>query len=108
MCFALQIWKGIMSQKPLTMEQLKQVLELRKDRVAIREIVRRTGIICNAIKSYLGLLEQSGDISYKYITTVGKQRKTKGTVYRTAIIVQQRSVILILFLLPVALLTYCF
>ena len=46
-----------MSQKPLTMEQLKQVLQLKKDGVAIREIVRRTGISRNAIKRYLSRLE---------------------------------------------------
>ena len=46
-----------MSQKPLTMEQLKQVLQLKKDGVAIREIVRRTGISRNAIKRYLHRLE---------------------------------------------------
>ena len=38
-----------MSQKPLTMEQLKQVLQLKNDGVAIREIVRRTGISRNAM-----------------------------------------------------------
>jgi len=46
-----------MSQKPLTMEQLKQVLQLKKDGVAIREIVRRTGISRNAIKRYLCRLQ---------------------------------------------------
>ena len=51
-----------MSQKPLTMEQLKQVLQLKKDGVAIREIARRTGISRNAIKRYLVRLEPpSGD-----------------------------------------------
>src|SRR6266542_2057389 len=57
MCFALQTMKGIMSQKPLSMEQLKQVLQLKKDGVVIREIVRRTGISRNAIKRYLNRLE---------------------------------------------------
>jgi transposase len=57
MCFALQTKKGIMSQKPLTMEQLKQVLQLKNDGVAIREIARRTGISRNAIKRYLYRLE---------------------------------------------------
>jgi transposase len=62
MCFALQTSKGIMSQKPLTMEQLKQVLQLKKDGVAIREIVRRTGISRNAVKRYLSRLEpHAGD-----------------------------------------------
>ncbi len=46
-----------MSQKPLTMEQLKQVLQLKNDGVAIREIARRTGISRNAIKRYLYRLE---------------------------------------------------
>lgn len=51
-----------MSQKPLTMEQLKQVLQLSNDGVAIREIARRTGISRNAIKRYLGRLKTpSGD-----------------------------------------------
>jgi transposase len=46
-----------MSQKPLSMEQLKQVLQLEKDGVAIREIARRTGVSRNAIKRYLSRLE---------------------------------------------------
>jgi len=46
-----------MSQKPLTMEQLKQVLQLKKDGVAIREIARRTGISRNAVKRYLCRLQ---------------------------------------------------
>lgn len=46
-----------MSQKPLTMEQLKQVLQLKNDGVAIREIARRTGISRNAVKRYLSRLE---------------------------------------------------
>src|SRR5664280_2414281 len=50
-----------MSQKPLTMEQLKQVLQLKKDGVAIREIVRRTGISRNAVKRYLGRLQAPAD-----------------------------------------------
>ena len=39
------------------MEQLKQVLQLKKDGVAIREIVRRTGISRNAVKRYLSRLQ---------------------------------------------------
>ena len=46
-----------MSQKPLTMEQLKQVLQLKNDGVPIREIARRTGVSRNAIKRYLSRLE---------------------------------------------------
>lgn len=47
-----------MSQQPLTMEQLKQVLQLKNDGVAIREIARRTGISRNSIKKYLLRFEQ--------------------------------------------------
>jgi transposase len=50
-----------MSQKPITMEQLKQVLQLKKDGVAIREIVRRTGISRNAVKRYLCRLQSPAD-----------------------------------------------
>src|SRR2546425_4918070 len=46
-----------MSQKPVTMEQLKQILQLKNDGVAIREIARRTGISRNVIKKYLSRLE---------------------------------------------------
>jgi transposase len=61
-----------MSQKPVTMEQLKQILQLRKDGVAIREIVRRTGISRNAIKRYLSRLkppsgEPPDDLSNKQL-----------------------------------------
>ena len=47
-----------MSQQPITMEQLKQILQLKNDGVAIREIARRTGISRNSIKKYLSRLEQ--------------------------------------------------
>ncbi len=46
-----------MSQQPITMEQLKQILQLKNDGVAIREIARRTGISRNSIKKYLSRLE---------------------------------------------------
>lgn len=42
-----------MSQQPLTMQQLKQILQLKQDGVPIREIARRTGISRNSIKKYL-------------------------------------------------------
>ncbi len=57
-----------MSQKPLTMEQLKQVLQLKKDGVAIREIARRTGISRNAVKRYLSRLEVSDNDSEAELT----------------------------------------
>lgn len=46
-----------MSQKPVTMEHLKQILQLKNDGIAIREIARRTGISRNAIKRYLCRLQ---------------------------------------------------
>lgn len=42
-----------MAQKPIAMEQLKQVLQLQNDGVSIREIARRTGISRNSIRKYL-------------------------------------------------------
>ena len=45
-----------MSQKPIVMEQLKQVLQLKSDGIPIREIARRTGISRNSVRKYLALL----------------------------------------------------
>lgn len=42
-----------MAQKPIAMEQLKQVLQLSRDGVSIREIARRVGISRNSIRKYL-------------------------------------------------------
>ena len=50
-----------MSQKPVAMEQLKQILQLKKDGISIREITRRTGISRNSVRKYLGLLNEDGD-----------------------------------------------
>src|ERR1041384_5832786 len=47
-----------MSQKPVTMEQIKQILQLKNDGVAIREIVRRTGISRNSVKKYIEHFEK--------------------------------------------------
>lgn len=46
-----------MSQKPIVMEQLKQILQLRSDGVAIREMARRIGISRNSVRKYLALLD---------------------------------------------------
>lgn len=46
-----------MSQKPIVMEQLKQILQLKHDGIAIREIARRTGLSRNSVKKYLLLLK---------------------------------------------------
>lgn len=45
-----------MSQKPIVMEQLKQILQLKCDGVGIREIARRTGLSRNSVRKYLAKL----------------------------------------------------
>lgn len=52
-----------MSQKPVEMEQLKQILQLKKDGISIREIVRRTGISRNSVRKYLSLLNNDAAAS---------------------------------------------
>ena len=50
-----------MSQKPIVMEQLKQILQLKSDGIGIREIARRTGISRNSVRKYLTILLPPGD-----------------------------------------------
>lgn len=45
-----------MSQKPIVMEQLKQILQLKTDGIPIREIARRIGISRNSVRKYLAVL----------------------------------------------------
>lgn len=45
-----------MAQQPISMEYLKQILQLKSDGVAIREIARRIGISRNSVRKYLSLL----------------------------------------------------
>jgi len=59
MFFAPHQTKGAMSQKPVTMEQLKQIIQLKNDGIGIREIARRTGISRNSVRKYLSLLNAS-------------------------------------------------
>ena len=55
-----------MSQKPIVMEQLKQIIQLKQNGIGIREIARRIGISRNSVRKYLVLLNQgSGDLSNK-------------------------------------------
>lgn len=55
-----------MSQKPIVMEQLKQILQLKSDGVPIREMARRIGISRNSVRKYLVLLDNgSGELSSK-------------------------------------------
>ena len=46
-----------MAQKPITMEQLKQILQLKNDGIGIREIARRTGMSRNSVRKYLWQLD---------------------------------------------------
>jgi transposase len=52
-----------MAQKPVAMEQLKQILQLQKDGIGIREMARRTGISRNSVRKYLSLLDSTSSIS---------------------------------------------
>ncbi len=52
-----------MAQKPIGMEQLKQVLQLCSDGVPIREIARRTGISRNSVRKYLARLNAMDNTS---------------------------------------------
>jgi len=45
--------KSAMAQKPIVMEQIKQVLQLHKEGVSIHEIVRRVGISRNSVRKYV-------------------------------------------------------
>jgi transposase len=47
-----------MAQKPIVMEQLKQLLQLKKDGIGIREMARRLGISRNSVRKYLALLQE--------------------------------------------------
>lgn len=48
-----------MAQKPIAMEHLKQILQLKKDGISIREMARRVGISRNSVRKYLSLLSTS-------------------------------------------------
>ena len=48
-----------MPQKQIVMEQLKQILQLKTDGVAIREIARRIGISRYSVRKYLALLDEN-------------------------------------------------
>jgi len=48
-----------MAQKPIVMEQLKQLLQLKSDGTGIREMARRLGISRNSVRKYLSLLSDA-------------------------------------------------
>lgn len=52
-----------MAQKPIAMEQLKQILQLKNDGVPIREMARRTGISRNSVRKYLQRLAKESPAS---------------------------------------------
>jgi response regulator of citrate/malate metabolism len=54
-----------MSQKPITMEQLKQFQQLKNDGIGIREIARRTGISRNSVRKYLLALDANEKLTSK-------------------------------------------
>jgi len=54
-----------MPQKPITMEQLKQILQLKNDGIGIREIARRTGMSRNSVRKYLLVLDANDKLTNK-------------------------------------------
>lgn len=51
-----------MAQKPIPMEKLKQVFQLHRDGIPIREIARRVGISRNSVRKYLSLLSDCKEV----------------------------------------------
>ena len=54
-----------MAQKPIAMEQLKQVIQLHNDGISIRETARRVGISRNSVRKYLSGLNTGEDLTDK-------------------------------------------
>jgi transposase len=52
-----------MAQKPIVMEQLKQIIQLQTDGISIREIARRVGISRNSVRKYLSLFNTNENLS---------------------------------------------
>lgn len=50
-----------MAQKPIVMEQLKQIIQLHNDGVSIREITRRVGVSRNSVRKYLSRFKDEED-----------------------------------------------
>jgi transposase len=50
-----------MSRKLISMEQIKQILQLHNDGIGIREIARRTGLSRNSIRKYIGRVNINSD-----------------------------------------------
>lgn len=58
-----------MSQKPIAMEQIKQIFQLHRDGVGIREISRRLGVSRNSVRKYLSLIKEAQIASDHELTT---------------------------------------
>lgn len=54
-----------MAQKPIRMEQIKQVQQLHKDGVSIKEIKRRLNISRNSVRKYIRLVGKTPDLPDK-------------------------------------------
>ncbi len=54
-----------MAAKPIAMEQLKQVLNLYRERMSIKGIVRLTGLSRNTVRAYLARLTEEADPTAK-------------------------------------------
>lgn len=50
-----------MAEKPTTMEQLKQILQLKNDGIGTREIARSAGIRRNSVRKYLSQVDAGAD-----------------------------------------------
>jgi transposase len=68
-----------MAQKAVDMKQIKQVQQLRADGVAIKEIVRRTGISRKTVKKYL--LRMDEVLSTESISPVISDKELAAVVY---------------------------
>ena len=75
-----------MSQKPVVMEQLKQILQLKNDGIGIREIARRTGLSRNSVRKYLLLLKANSNTSDEELSNkelADKAYSSDGTEHNT-------------------------
>ena len=52
-----------MAQKPIAMEQIKQILQLWADGVGIREMARRVGISRNTVRKYLESIKKADPVN---------------------------------------------
>lgn len=64
-----------MAQKPIGMEQIKQILQLQKEGVGIREIARRVGISRNSVRNYLKQFEGNKPLSDKELAETAYNNK---------------------------------